>query len=111
MVSQDQDRDALARGDLAEVERTLGTWSPQGLDDVEGLATRLDALVALGRRDDIEAEAPALVIPGSYLEPFALRALGSARGDGGLTLRAVSRFEAMDLTWHADQTKRSIGGT
>ena len=102
---------AIARGDLTEVERLLGTWSPAGLDDVEGLATRLDALVALGRRDDIEAEAPALVIPGSYLEPFALRALGSARGDGGLTLRAVSRFEAMDLTWHADQTKRSIGGT
>jgi class 3 adenylate cyclase len=100
---------ATLRGDMAEVERILGTWSPLGLDDVEGLATRLDALVALGRRDDIEAEAPALVIPGSYIEPFALRALGTIRDDREMILQAVSRFEAMGLTWHADRTKGSLG--
>ena len=99
---------AIARGDLAEVERILDTWSPPGLDDVEGLIARLDALVALERRDEIEAEAPALVIPGSYLEPFALRALGWARDDRETFGQAIARFEAMGLTWHADRTKRSM---
>jgi hypothetical protein len=32
-------------------------WSPDGLDDVDGLVARLDALVLLGRRTDIEEEA------------------------------------------------------
>jgi tetratricopeptide (TPR) repeat protein len=95
---------AIARGDLTAIEPILETWSPQGLDDVEGLIARLDGLVALGRRDEIEAEAPALVIPGSYLEPFALRALGWARGDDEQVHRAIERFEAMGLDWHAAQT-------
>jgi class 3 adenylate cyclase len=95
---------AVARGDLAETERIVGVWSPLGLYDFDGLIARLNALVALERRADIEAAAPALVIPGSYLEPFALRALGWARDDAETIAQAVSRFEAMGLTWHADQT-------
>jgi class 3 adenylate cyclase len=98
---------AVARGDLAETERIVGVWSPLGLYDFDGLIARLDALVALERRADIEADAPALVIPGSYLEPFALRALGWARDNAETFAQAVSRFEAMGLTWHAEQTKRS----
>ena len=96
---------AIAHGDLSEVERILDTWKPDGLDDVEGVIARLDALVALGRLDDIETEAPALALPGSYLEPFALRALGWARGDSEMLARAISRFEAMGLAWEADRTK------
>jgi class 3 adenylate cyclase len=98
---------AVARGDLAETDRVVGVWSPLGLYDFDGLIARLDALVALERRADIEADAPKLVIPRSYLEPFALRALGWARDDAETIAQAVSRFEAMGLTWHADQTKRS----
>ncbi len=36
---------------------------------------------------------------------FALRALGIARGDRALLKQALERFEAMDLTWHAEQTR------
>ncbi len=102
---------AVARGDLAEVERLLDVSAPEGLADVEGLIARQNALLALERRDEIEAEAPSLVIPRSYIEPFALRALGWARNAEEMILEAVARFEAMGLTWHADQTKRSSGRT
>ncbi len=101
---------AIARGDLAEVERILGTWNRPGLDDADGLAARLDALVAIEHRTEIEAEAPALLIPRSYIEAFALRALGWARDDSEMILRAISRFEQMGMTWHADETKRSMAG-
>ena len=100
---------AIARGDQVEVERILGVMGPGELDDVEGLIARLDGLVALGRRADIEVKAPALVIPGSYVEPFALRALGSARDDDETTRQAVARFEAMGLSWHAAQTESWLG--
>jgi tetratricopeptide (TPR) repeat protein len=102
---------AIARDDPAAVERLLGDWNPMGLDDVEGLVARLDGLVFMGRREEIEAEAPVQVISGSYLEPFALRALGWARDDPETILQAVARFEAMGLTWYADQTRRSMGRT
>ena len=101
---------AIARGDLDEVERKLGEWSPsiRGLRDVEGLIARLDALVALERRSEIEEEAPALLKPGTYLEPFALRALGFARPDDGLIEEAIQRFESMGLDWHAVETRRLL---
>jgi hypothetical protein len=90
---------------LAEVERKLSEWSPEGFLDVDGLIARLNALVALERRAEIEEEAPAFVKPGTYLEPFALRALGYARGDHALTREAIKRFEAMGLDWHAAKTR------
>ena len=96
---------AIARGDLAEVERRLGEWSPEGFWDDIGLIARLNALVALERRAEIEEEAPAMLKPGTYLEPFALRALGYARGDHGLIKQAIERFEAMGLDWHAAKTR------
>jgi len=96
---------AIARHDLRAIERMLEEWTPYGFIDVEGLIARLDGLVALERRADIEEDAPSLVIEGSYLEPFALRALGWARGDDALVQRAIDRFEAMGLGWHADQTR------
>ena len=72
---------AMGRGALAEVERLLGEIGAPGLDDPDGIVARLNALVVLGRRAQIEDEAPAALKPNSYLEPFALRALGFARDD------------------------------
>ena len=62
-------------------------------------------LAALGDRERIEAEAPNwLQQQGTFAEPFALRALG----DRVLLEQAVERFEAMDLTWHAEQTRHLL---
>ncbi len=102
---------AVARGDRGEVERKLQEWAPEGLGDVEGHVTRLEALIALDRRAEIEEEAPPLAALGGYIEPFALRALGFARGDGSLFAQAVDRFEAMGMQWHATQTRGLATGS
>jgi signal transduction histidine kinase len=99
---------AIARGALAEVERLLGEMGPRGLDDPDGLIARLNALVVLGRRAEIKAEAPAAVKPRTYLEPFALRALGFARTDEKLIAQSIQRFEAMGMAWHAAETKKLL---
>ncbi len=72
----------------------------------KGLAAFLDALVALGDRKRIEVEAPQRVQPDTYVEPFALRALGFAREDEALLDAAAVRFEAMGLDWHAGETRK-----
>ena len=41
----------------------------------------------------------------TYVEPFALRALGQVRGDASLIEQALARFEEMGLEWHAEQTR------
>ena len=41
----------------------------------------------------------------TYAEPFALRALGVARGDAQLLDEASSRFRAIGLGWRADETE------
>jgi hypothetical protein len=69
------------------------------------VAARLDALAALGDRERVEVEAQELLRRGTYLEPFALRALGTVRGDEALTDEAVAKFEAMGLDWYANQTR------
>jgi hypothetical protein len=96
---------AIARGDLEEVERRLGSWSPEGFSDFEGLIARLNGLIALERRDEIEREGPPLLKPASYLEPFVLRALGFARSDTALIDEAIARFERIGMSWHAAQTR------
>lgn len=95
---------ANARGDAATLDRKLRDFRPAELDDVEGLIAWLGALVTLDRRAEIEEAAPGLAIPGSYLEPFALRALGYARRDDALINRAAARFAEMGLDWHAAKT-------
>jgi hypothetical protein len=45
----------------------------------------------------------------SYLQPFALRALGAVRGDKELVRQAHERFEALKLRWHAAQTRALLG--
>jgi class 3 adenylate cyclase/tetratricopeptide (TPR) repeat protein len=99
---------AIGRGAVADVERLLGGWSPQGFSDIEGLATRFNGLMALGRRAEIEEEAPAVLKPKTYLEPFALRALGFARDDEKLIAKSIKRFEAMGMAWHAAETRKLL---
>jgi len=50
-------------------------------------------------------ECGAAVQPGTYFEPFALRALGVVREEADLLDQAVTRFEAMKLGWHAEETR------
>ena len=93
---------ALARGDLDALPELVedSPW-----DAIEPPAALLDALVALGERERIEAEAPNWLRPGTYVEPFALRALGLVREDDALVERAAQAFEEMDLGWHANRTR------
>jgi hypothetical protein len=69
------------------------------------VSTRLDGLLALGRREDVEREAAPLASARSVLRPFALRALGVVREDQALLQDAIERFEAFGLGWHAEQTR------
>ncbi len=100
---------ALLRGDLerlnALLEASGATWHWTQDGSLYALATKLDALIALGRAEEAEEAATALLEPGTYLEPFALRTLGRVRGDRALTEQAVERFEAMGLGWHAAKTR------
>jgi class 3 adenylate cyclase len=102
---------ALARGDLDDVERRIPEESPPfSTRDVDILVARMDALAALRRRDQLEAEAPALLSPGTYLEPFVLRALGIVRQDPELIGKAQRRFRGMGLDWHAAETEALAEG-
>jgi len=96
---------ALARGMLDEIGELGPISSGHNLSfGLAARAARLDGLAALRDRQCVEAEAGILLQPGTYLEPFALRALGIVREDDELLRRAHERFEAMRLEWHAEQT-------
>ena len=97
---------AIIRGDLEAARRLLEVRPTKTYTMGPGLiAARLDGLAAVGDRERLEAEAEPLLQPGIYLEPFALRALGLARGDGALIDLATARFTSMGLDWHAEQTR------
>jgi hypothetical protein len=72
-----------------------------------GATAQLDALAELGERGEVEEQAERYV-HAPYLEPFALRALGRVREDEALIRRALERFEALKLRWHAQQTRRLL---
>jgi hypothetical protein len=72
------------------------------------VTTRLDALVALGRHEEVEQEAATLASARSVLRPFALRALGVVREDPALLEDAITRFEQFGLGWHAEETRRLV---
>jgi len=101
---------AIVRNDLAELRRLVDAMDPEELEPwaFGPRAARCDALVALGARDQIEAEAPHWLQPGTYVEPFALRALGAVREDDALLNQAASRFQAMGLAWHAGETRKLL---
>jgi hypothetical protein len=98
---------ALHRNDLASVASLLGKPAVRMSNwfYLSAMAAHLDALAALCERERVEAEALAALRPGTYLEPFALRALGVVREDGALVERAAQRFEAFGLRWHAVETR------
>jgi DNA-binding SARP family transcriptional activator len=105
---------ALVRGDAEQANLLLDQPPPdrgwhRGWLLLSTHAARLDALAALGRREELEAWVPAqpgdYLKPRSYLEPFLLRALGTVRGDQTLVQRAIDRFERLGLRWHAAQTR------
>lgn len=102
---------ALLRGDVEQANLLLDEAFPdrgwhRGWLLLCTHAARLDALAALGRRKDLEAWVP--VEPGSYLEPFLLRALGTVRCDQTLVQRAIDCFEGLGLHWHASQTRMLV---
>ena len=103
---------ALVRDDLESAERLLAEPMPvrgwhRGWLLISTHATHLDALAALGRRQQIEAWPR--VRPNTYVEPFHLRALGVVREDEEALTRALVRFEAMGLHWHAAETAVLLG--
>jgi len=99
---------ALLRDDLAAAERLLESGEALYFASTAATAARLDALAALCWRECVEREAEPFLQPNTYLEPFALRALGRVREDGELISQALDRFESMGLVWHADQTRALV---
>jgi class 3 adenylate cyclase len=101
---------AVARRELDGVPRVLDALGEEDFAywPYNSWSAILDALVALGDADRLEAEAPKGLRAGPYVEPFALRALGVARKDEALLRRAVGRFEALGLEWHADETRKLV---
>ena len=97
---------ALARGRLDLLEELLADdeWlRRQSWFALPAAAARLDVLSIVGTEADVEA-AGAFGPSGSYVEPFALRALGIVRADEALLQEGQERFDALGLTWHAEQT-------
>jgi class 3 adenylate cyclase len=104
---------ALLRGELDSLDHleALDLARGQTWYALPAAAARLDALVALKERLLVERDAPPLLQPGTYLEPFALRALGAVREDDLLIEQAVDRFAAMGLAWHAQQSRSLLTPT
>ena len=101
---------AIARGDLGALERLVGQALPpppaKNWWTLCTEAARLDALTALRDTQAIDAEAPPYAVPGTYLEPFALRALGVVHDEVALLDHAQASFTALGLDWFASQTLR-----
>jgi hypothetical protein len=98
---------ALARHDHAEIRRLIGEYPPDWLmPSLWGMwCSLLDGLAEVGDWDRIEADAPQWVGQETIIAPFAMRALALARGDEALLEAAATRFAAMSLDRHAQQTR------
>ncbi len=99
----------LLRGNPQPVGEVLQPAASHNLSfGLARLAARMDAFAALrdGRR--VEEDAPPLLQKGTYIEPFALRALGIVREDETLVAEARDRLRGMGLDWHAEQTDALI---
>jgi class 3 adenylate cyclase len=110
VLSAPRTRLAILRGRLDEVERVAPTTTDlqetHSWRALQEVAARLDALAVLRKRKQVHAEAPVLGRPGTYLEPFALRALALVDEDEALLERAIARFHELALDWHANETRR-----
>jgi class 3 adenylate cyclase/tetratricopeptide (TPR) repeat protein len=78
----------LARADRPGLERLVGSFDLGSLPDspyrFDQPPAVLDTFVALRDHEAIEMSAPRWLRAGTYAEPFAMRALGVARGDADL---------------------------
>jgi class 3 adenylate cyclase len=102
---------ALHRGvpdDAPALTDELDFWRAQTWFALQTAAARLDALAAVKDRSAVEREAPQQLRPGTYLEPFALRALGVVREEEQLIVQAIAGFAAMGLAWHADESRKLL---
>jgi len=96
---------ALLRGNLQSVgEAVESAASPNLSFGLARLAARMDAFAALRDRRRVEEDAPPLLQAGTYIEPFALRALGVVREDDALVGQASHRLAELGLDWHVQQT-------
>jgi class 3 adenylate cyclase/tetratricopeptide (TPR) repeat protein len=104
MLAAPRARLALLRGDVGDVDSLLG---PLALGEgriwfeLQSASARLDALAAARDREQLEREAPLFLGRRSYLQPFALRALGVVREDEEMVRQARAVFESMGLDWFA----------
>jgi tetratricopeptide (TPR) repeat protein len=98
---------ALERGDLAAAESLVGEPAVHRTNwfYLSSMTAHLTALAALGESERVETAAARALRPGTYLEPFALRALGLVREDDELVAQAASMFEALGLGWHAARAR------
>jgi hypothetical protein len=106
-LSTPRARLALRREEFDRLEELLADedWlQRQTWFSLPAAATRLDAAAVLSSEADIESAAARLSRPRSYLEPFAVRALGIVRDDEELLARADALFRGLGLDWHAGQT-------
>jgi class 3 adenylate cyclase/tetratricopeptide (TPR) repeat protein len=97
---------ALIRKDAEELRRLVGVPPSVKPTVPDGVPAYLDALVALGERERIEAEAPQWAESRTSAAPFALRALGWARGSQALIEQAAARFEELGHEGRADETRK-----
>jgi hypothetical protein len=104
-----QIRLALLRGEIGDVDKLATPLARHRMTfGLPLIAATLDALALLRRRDLVEGHAEKYVRPRTYLEPFALRALGIVRDDDTLLDRSAERFAELGLDWYAAQTPALI---
>ena len=103
---------ALARGDRTSLEELLAIPAARGAPwyRTADIVALLDGMAALGDRAGVEELGGLFQAPGTFFEPFALRALGITRGDTDLISRADERFRVLGLEWHASQTDHLVHG-
>jgi class 3 adenylate cyclase len=106
VLSAPRARLALARGDVEAAVSVIPAVENFRISfALANAAARLDALAAARNQAAVESEAPLFLHSGTYVEPFALRALGVVREDEQLIRQALDRFQTMELGWHAAQTR------
>ena len=101
---------ALHRRDLATVSRLVSASDAsitrrQVWYFPAAVAAHFDALLALGDVERVERDAAEFLETDSVLAAFAMRALGTLRGDPALVEDAASRFEVLGFKAQAATTR------